>query len=327
MKAQEKTAAERHRLRLYCLVITVAMLLVNLLSAYIRHQEAGLGCQPWPDCYAVIGEQIVVADSAEVAQKALSPGSLIKQTHRAVATVLVIAVLLLLQQSRKPRVMQGATAALPYLLLAMIILLSVIGPASYLKTLPIIALINLAGGLAMTAISWILYLQLGEQPVINAPGKLQKLWLWALLALGIQILLGIWVSGNFAGAACNSLLGCAASSEYQNPGNAAFWYFRELALDDNGRVVMDAGTLLIHISHRLFALIASALLLAACWQSRTLAVRESRTIAGLLLLQLVFGAVAVVTDLSLTMILLHNLNAALLLLAAIKIRHLMNQAH
>ena len=89
---------------------------------------------------------------------------------------------------------------------------------------------------------------------------------------------------------------------------------------------MNAGSYLMHISHRLFALLTTALLLLACWQSRTIAARESRLIALLVLLQLILGAIAVVTELPLIIILLHNLTAALLLLAVIKIRHHVTQA-
>ena len=57
----------------------------------------------------------------------------------------------------RQRNLAGFGRHLPMLLVAVILLLSVIGPASYLKTLPAVASANLAGGLALLSIAWLLW--------------------------------------------------------------------------------------------------------------------------------------------------------------------------
>ena len=299
----------------YTLLVLISTVLINLLSAYIRHMESGLSCQPWPACFAVIGEFVKAEDSAEVAQKALAPVEFAKQTHRTIATALVIGVLLLVNQSRKPGAMKGINATLPYLLLAVILLLSVVGPASYLKTLPIIAVINLTGGLALMAICWWLYLQLNSPSRVTVPVGMKKLWLLAWLLLIAQIFLGAWLSANFAATACPALFSCQASGEYLQPGSQTFWYFRELALNEHGRVMFDSSSITIHLAHRLFALLTAATLLFSAIKTLRRSKPLALAIMGLVLLQCLLGTLSVIFSFPMILIMVHNLTAALLLLA------------
>jgi cytochrome c oxidase assembly protein subunit 15 len=309
----------------YTLIVLLTTVLINLLSAYIRHTEAGLGCEPWPDCYAIIGEQSAVDGSSEIAQRALAPTHIAKQMHRIIATILVIAVLLLIHQSRKPGAMRGLNPTLPYLLLAVIILLSVIGPASYLKTLPVIALINLAGGLALMAIGWWLYLEISRNQlkpiatVITIPVGLKRLWQIVWILLVVQILLGGWVSANFAADACQQLLSCAAREDYAGQGHASFWYFRELTIDPNGRVLFDGSAVTIHMTHRIFALLTGLTLLIAALFTFRYNKPTTLIIASLLIIQWLLGIFSIFLHLPLMLIMVHNLNAALLLAAVMTI--------
>lgn len=320
MKNKQQNPVQKVMAR-YVLTVLIATLLINLLSAYIRLIEAGLGCQPWPACYAVIEQYIVANDSAEIVQKALAPTQLAKKLHRTIATLLVIGVLLIIYQSRKPGALKGANQFLPRLLLGVILLLSVIGPSSYLKTLPVIALINLAGGLTLLAICWWLYLQLNHRTSNNteAPLWLGKLWLAVCLLVVVQIILGGWVSANFAAAACSELFKCNSSAEYLNQGSNSFWYFRELTLDDSGRVLFDSSTVTIHLAHRFFALITGVMLLIASVVTLKYQKQYAVIIVVLLLAQWCLGALSVLFKFPLMLVMLHNLNAALLLMAVMKV--------
>ncbi len=308
------TEKQRRRMALYALLIVVTTLAINLLSAYLRHVESGLGCDDWPDCYGRI-ESYVTADQA-VAEMALAPRQTAKQIHRAVATALVVVVLLLVQQHRQYRLLTGAGGSLPYLMVAVLLVLSIIGPTSYLKTFPAIALVNLVGGMALAALAWWLWLQLRPPASVAASPGLRKLSTACLLALLAQICLGAWTSANFAGLSCPGLIDCGAGGSNLAAGSGAFWYFRELSLDGSGRVVFDQGALLIQLVHRAGALATAALLL---WLGIAARRAGGALIMILLTGQLALGVCAVLFELPLAVVLGHNLVAALLLLATLRL--------
>lgn len=320
-----KAPTARRWLARLTLAILLATLCINLLSAYIRHVEAGLDCADWPACYARIGTHIEQQTTQGVARSALAPQPLAKQTHRGVATVLVILVLVLLQRSRSGVALRGREAQLPLLMAALLLVLAVIGPASYLKTLPAIATANLLGGLALAALSFRLWLSLGGTPRHGAAAGLRRLARWALLMLCLQLALGAWMSANFAALGCEQLLSCR---EEGGNGIAAFWYLRELALDAGGQVLSGQGSVVIHLAHRIGALASAALLLALLVSVlRALpALRfQAAALLVLLLAQIGLGVLAVTHSLPLWVVLAHNSCAALLLLCAIRIDYGLGQ--
>ena len=328
--AERKT----NRRLLLCLVLLLAAtLFINILSSYIRHLEAGLGCEPWPACYGVVGE-LVQANTAEaVAGLALAPTAVAKRLHRTVATILVVLVLLVSFQARQQLPAHGRALFLPYLLIAVVLLLAVVGPASYLKTLPAIASVNLLGGVALLSLSWLLWLEAlsASSPDHTSSGKTvsvtrsyQRLGTCALAVLIVQISLGVWVSANFAGAACSGVLDCVEPDVAQSSPWGSFWYFRELALNEAGAVIVDTSQVIIHVAHRAGAIIVALVLGAYA----VLSLRQGggfvfwgRILLGLLVLQLVFGGVAVTGNLPLVVVLGHNLIASLLLLTVLRLRY------
>ncbi|MEH6467179.1 MAG: COX15/CtaA family protein [Porticoccus sp.] len=323
---QPTTQQPQKLLSRYVMIVLVATLIINCLSAYIRHMEAGLGCEQWPSCYGEIGRFISPNDDAEIAQKALAPTEIAKQMHRTIATLLVIGVLLLVNQSRKPGAMQGVSRYLPYLLLAVLLLLSIIGPASYLKTIPAIAVVNLAGGLALLAMSWWLWLQLNGKDRTEAPSWLKRLTLAGWLLLMLQILLGSWVSANYAGLACSDLFSCNASPEYSSEGSGSFWYFRQLALDTEGRVLFDSSTVLIHLAHRVGAILSSLILLIGALSSLQYRKKTAISLFVLVLLQGTLGVSGVLLSLPIMVVMAHNLIASLLLMAVMALNYQLVQA-
>ena len=328
MRNEQQHSPQHHQklLARYVMMVLVATLIINCLSAYIRHMEAGLGCDNWPSCYGDIGKYVSPIDDSEIAQKALAPTEIAKQMHRTIAALLVIGVLLLVNQSRKPEAMQGVSRHLPYLLLAVLLLLSVIGPASYLKTMPAIAVVNLAGGLALLAMSWWLWLQLNCKNRTDAPTWLKRLMMSGWLLLMLQILLGSWVSANYAGLACSELLTCNAPAEYTSDGSGSFWYFRQLALDTEGRILFDNSSIVIHLIHRAGAIITGLILLIGALASLQYRVKMAICLAVLVLLQLLLGASGILLSLPIMVVMAHNLIAALLLMAVMALNYQLVQA-
>jgi cytochrome c oxidase assembly protein subunit 15 len=322
--SKQPSPSPHRRLQWYVLLVLVATLSINLLSAYIRHLEAGLGCADWPACYGQIGDYIEPSSQQSVSQMALAPVAAAKKIHRGVATALVILVLLLLQEARKQKQLRGVNRNLPYIMVAVLLLLSVVGPASYLKTLPAIAVVNLLGGMTLLALAWWLYLQLqGGAPTVSRP--LRLLARAGLLALLVQITLGIWLSANFAAISCSSPWSCNPPMAVAASPGDSFWYFRELRLSASGQVVFDQGMQVMHIAHRLGALLSGVLLLvlaAVAWRRGGPLRPGALVLALLLLLQLLLGVAAMLAHLPLALVLAHNLVASLLLLAVLKLNYL-----
>lgn len=313
----ENVSHEGSRSFFLCLaLLLVATLLINLLSAYIRLDEAGIGCTPWPECYARVGE--FVQPPGESPAAALTPTAAAKRAHRTIATGLVILVALVVYQGRRLK-LTGATKHLPLAIVAVILILSVVGPASYLKTLPAIATVNIVGGAALLALSWWLWLgartQGGTQPAQR--GK------WGVICLGLiglQFVLGAWVSANFAVPVCTGLLEC---SEALKPSSSVpFWYFRELTLDSSGRIEFDTAQVWIQQAHHLGAMLVSIALglfgvralrsggRAAPWGAALLAV---------LIIQVGLGLGMLAGRFPLPLVLTHGVVASLLVLILMRL--------
>ncbi len=310
-------------------LILLATLSIDFLSAYIRHTEAGLGCLDWPACYGRIGESIASVGQPGIARHALTPDPLAKRAHRLLATGLVVMVLLLVHRGRQRGALAGFEAQIPLLMAALLLLLAVIGPASYLKTRPAIAACNLLGGMALAALSWRLLLGLRASARVAASLRLRRMTRIALALLVLQLALGAWVSANFAGLACRGLLECApAANAGTDSVPAAFWYFRELALDADGRVPVTTGTVAIHVAHHVGACLAAFALLAAGVQALRERVPGNLVlpVLALLLAQLGLGAIMVSASLPLAPVLAHSTVAALLLLALLRLDYTLQPA-
>lgn len=299
------------------LLLLTATLLINLLSSYIRHFEAGLGCETWPDCYGRVGDLIVPAEANTLA--VLTPSETAKRAHRSIATILVVLVLWAVYQARQLP-LRGMAQFLPYLLLGTIVLLSVVGPASYLKTLPAIASVNMLGGMTLLALTWLLWLevQTPKSPVI----ALSSWATVALVVLIVQISLGSWVSANFAGTACSGLLECQ-QHEGDSTFWSSFWYFRELDLDGNGRVMIDRAQSIIHQLHQIGAAVTTIVLSGFgvfAIRASGLMARWGMVLLGVLTIQLALGFAALTLGLPLFVVLAHNVVASLLLLCVLRMK-------
>jgi cytochrome c oxidase assembly protein subunit 15 len=303
------------------LLFLAATLLINLLSSYIRHTEAGLGCATWPDCYGLVGHLVTEAGEAPAAMHALTPADTAKRTHRTIATMLVVLLLVVVVQARKVR-LEGFARQLPYLMAGVTLLLAVIGPASYLKTLPAIATVNLLGGMALLALAWWLWAA-HRAPALSDLAPLPRGLTRATLGIVIaQIVLGAWVSANFAGTACRGVSSCEGLVPPSGSLWGAAWYLRELALDEAGRVIVDQTQVAIHVVHRMGALAATVLV---GWLA-VVAIRASGAVGrwgvclvGLLAIQISLGLFAVTYGLPLVIVLAHSLVASLLLLVVIRL--------
>ncbi len=281
------------------------VLAITSLSAFIRLSRAGLGCEPWPQCYA----QGLQAPGQRLEPPAQQAVSLARITHRAVAvaTLLLVIALLMATLSRPPVMWREGRMALG--LLALALFLAVLGRWTTDARVPAVMLGNLLAGFAMFALCCRLAQSAGRPPL--AAAAQDRLAWWAGLGVALvvaQIVLGGLVSAGHAGLSCPHLLTCdvtGGSWQFLNP-----WHETPVDVTDP---VNPAGAL-VHGLHRAGALVLAAVLLplaVAAWRSGRRA--GAAVILLLLLVQVALGMLLVGKGLPLIVALAHNVTAAFLL--------------
>ncbi len=282
-----------------------------VLSAYARLSDAGLGCADWPACY---GENALKERQPPQAGAPRGHTSWQWKLHGQVVQLLGLLAIAVCGLAWKKRRELRQSPLLPTLLLGLMVFMAAFGiwAFSHLSR-PVIVSVHLAGGIAMLAVVvWIALRQL-PAPAIE-PDAVRKWrglsWLGFVLLL-VQIMLGGWVSSNFAALACNGFPLCNGALL---PAMDFSWSF-----DSSGLPLSAERLTAIHWMHRAGALVAAAYL---GWLSfGVMAVRGLRGIGkvvlGLVVLQFALGVTNVSFGLPLPGAVLHNAVAMLLLVALV----------
>ncbi|MDO8705054.1 MAG: COX15/CtaA family protein [Sulfuricaulis sp.] len=311
-----------HGSNLYTLLIFVSILLVLIvvvLSAYLRLAGSGLGCADWPACYALIKSQ-GGSESLAAAHRVPPWATVI---HRLVASTLGVLVLGIAVAAWRRQA--GQYAWMTFAVLLLTVFLSVLGYKTPSPLLPWVTLSNLLGGMAMLAMLW----WLGQRSVSCGADAAQARGLrpWAVAGAGIvffQIALGGWVSANFAALACTDLPGCGGYPWAGGPWYESFNLLRVLPVTDGGTVITGDTGKIIHLAHRLGAVFTSLYIGWLGWRAFSLGNRyrgAGIAILVFLLLQIALGILAVRFSLPVTVVTGHNASAALLLLSVVNLIH------
>jgi len=298
----------------------ILVLMLLSLSSYLRLDESGIGCEPWPQCYGHVGEvaqndvQQPVRDTFErLSADAQQPLSWATPWHRLVASILGVLILVLTGLAVLRRRDRVVTVAL----LALTVFLAWLGIYSEGLQSPAIVMGNISGGFLMLALlGWMV---MRRAPTSGVPGQRTTVFAtYALTAMAVQILLGGLTSANFAATACPELPTCQGRFMPDPAVNGAFDLGRTHTLSEQGFVVIPAAERAgIHQLHRLTGVVTFCLVVLAAVN----AVRGQRgqAIAGSILLAVVtlefaVGVAAVVTDLPIVLAVAHNWLAAITLL-------------
>jgi cytochrome c oxidase assembly protein subunit 15 len=141
--------------------------------------------------------------------------------------------------------------------------------------------------------------------------------------LAAQIVLGGWVSTNYAGLACNEFPTCQTGWLPTMDFTNAFHLLRELGQTPEGELLGLPALTAIHWTHRVGALVATAV--TGGLALRLLALPAFRltgsTLLGLLVLQVLLGVANVQFHLPLPLAVGHNAVAALLLVTLVTINY------
>jgi cytochrome c oxidase assembly protein subunit 15 len=314
--------------RRLCLVGAMLALCVIALGAWTRLGNAGLGCPDWPGCYGhlTVGQALENAAEANAAypERPLEADKALKEmVHRYFASTLgltIIAVALLAFLNRRD---PAQPVRLPAALVLLVVFQGLLGMWTVTLLLkPLIVTAHLVGGLTTMALLW--WLSFDERARPRPPGE-ARLRTWSVIALAVaafQILLGGWVSTNYAAMACPDFPTCQASYWPEMDFRDAFVLWRGLGIDYEGGVLDHPARVAIHFTHRIGAVITLAVLAYVAWlavrtgQSR--AVRVAGVAVGAaVLLQWLVGPAMVLKTFPLWLATGHNVVAALIVLAVV----------
>jgi len=277
-----------------------------VFSAYARLTDAGLGCDNWPACYQENALKQRQPPAAEVTRDHTAWQWKLQNLVGALLGILAIAIC---GHSWQKRGELRVSPLLPTLLVVLMAFLAIFGilAFSYLPR-PVIVLIHLAGGIAMLMmLAWIAFrLWILETLSIRVAGGL-RLFSWAgIVLLAIEIMLGGWVSANFASLACTDFPLCQGSLLPAMD----FSY----GLEPDGLPLSRERLTAIHWIHRVGALIV---LVYLSWLSfRVKAMPSLKHIGNAVLLLVIFQCLIGVSNIALRLpimgAVMHNAVAMLL---------------
>ncbi|UTH76319.1 heme A synthase [Chromobacterium sp. IIBBL 290-4] len=308
--------------KLVWLALLLAMIVVPF-GAYVRLSNAGLGCPDWPGCYGRLSPAHAV-DSIQAAQLASPEGPVSlgkawkEMSHRYLAGSLGLLILLIAWRAWRER-LQRLPASL---LIAVVALQGALGMWTVTLLLkPAIVTSHLLGGMAVLQIlAWMMFAP--RLAPVAGPPVLRMLSAWLISALILQLLLGGWVSSNYAALACQGFPACNGQSWPSLRFDQAFHVVRELGQAADGSLLGFDSLVTIHWLHRLGALLVSLLVMAVMlkgWPEAGLRPHLA-CLGSAWLAQIGLGIANVLLQLPLPLAVAHNAGAAFLLATALLLR-------
>ncbi len=320
-----------HALTLLTLFLTFDLV---LFGAFTRLSDSGLGCPDWPGCYGS-ASPLGARDEIAAAQSALPSGPVtrskawIEMVHRYLATA--VGVLIVVMTAMAWSMRHKASSISPWW--ATFTLAWVIGQGAFgaltvtMKLYPAIVTLHLLGGIGLLVL-----LAVQDQVFVPRPLRLPKAlttgaWITAALVV-VQIVLGGWVSTNYAVLACSEFPRCQGSWWPTMDFAQAFTLQRELGQTADGAYLPFAALTAIHMTHRLAAVVVLGAMLWLAWRLAATHDAPLRrfaiAIAVLAALQLATGLSNVVLGWPIVAALLHTGGAAAL---AVVLATLLARAH
>ena len=239
------------------LLCAALVLAITSLSAFIRLSRAGLGCEPWPQCYAQSLREREPA-SAQMIPPVVAAARI---AHRVVAVAALLAIIGLVMTTLSSVPMLWREGRIALGLLALALFLAILGRWTADSRLPAVVLGNLLAGFALFALSCRMVMAASARA---ASPPLPSAWVAVAGAvLVLQIALGGLVSAGHAGLSCPELFRCDLSTgtwQALNPWHAP--------TPDAVDAIYPAGAL-VHFLHRAGSLIVLAVLLplgVAAWR-------------------------------------------------------------
>jgi cytochrome c oxidase assembly protein subunit 15 len=300
-------------------------LLVVSVGAYTRLADAGLGCPDWPGCYGFL---TVPENTSDItAAEALFPDAPVEiekawweMGHRYIAgflLLIVFSMLVLAWRNAKENTPTNIVSALMVLILCQ----AAFGAWTVtLKLWPQVVTAHLLGGFATLSLIWLIYLRQGGLPSLVSglpqPSLHAKI---AFVAVVVQIMLGGWVSSNYAALACYDFPSCDGSYTPVMDLAQGFNLLQSVGPSYLGGLMDSEARTAIHWVHRIGAIFV--LFIVGSLVYKLLAIKPviAYLMGGVLLLQICLGILNVVWVLPLLNATAHNTVGALLLLCLVTV--------
>ena len=244
-----------------------AACLLSLLWSYVRLSNAGLGCPDWPGCYGKLFAPITAQDldtlRSYTPRIVLEEEKVLRETvQRYVSGVLGLLIIRLAmlgwQLKKRYRRQQWLIPLSVFVLVFTQVAIGVLTVRLQYK--PLVVMFQLVAGMSIIGLLW--WVILREErfwlPVVNAPprllARLRLRALFALVLVILQILLGGWVSANYAALACPDLPTCQGRWWPEMDMSNGFALWRDIGLDYSGSLLDLPAATGIHMAHRLAGL-------------------------------------------------------------------------
>ena len=297
------------------------------LGAWTRLVDAGLGCPDWPGCY---GFAIFPMTETEIAQaNELYPErkfeiekAIPEVVHRYFAGFLGLLIIGIFIMSLYLKPYNSLVTKLTGALVVLVLCQSTFGYLTVsLKLWPQVVTMHLLGGFATTTLLFLTYMKLkdldtGSSEPYGVSKKTFKLLNFAFPVLVAQIILGVWLSSNYAAFACPDFPLCQGQILPDSDFRMGFNFMQSIGPDYLGGKLDHQSRTAIHLVHRLGALLVTFYFVAliASFYSEKLK-KYSGVLSFFLLLQLLLGISNIIYRLPLYVAIAHNLGALFLLLA------------
>jgi len=293
-----------------------------LFGSFTRLSDSGLGCPDWPGCYGYMSP-LGAGEAIEAAQSAMPTGPVtlskawIEMIHRYLAMTVGVLILTLAVFSWKR---DRTLWAWPTLTLVWVCVQGAFGALTVtMKLFPAIVSLHLLGGMLLLVLLLIQLLRqrhaLWAESRLALPSSV-RWWLMATVGLLlVQVVMGAWVSSNYAVMACDTYPKCQGAWWPEMNFDKGFELWRHLGVDGLGEALPFQALTAIHFVHRWHAVPVALLLL---WSAFLLhkhgLTLQAKGLWLVLLLQFITGVSNAVLGWPLLAALLHTASAAGLLM-------------
>ena len=268
--------------RLAALTALTLFLTFDLIvfGAFTRLSDSGLGCPDWPGCYGQASPLGAQAD-IHAAMSTLPSGPVttakawIEMVHRYLAMTVGLLIAVAAAISWRARASLPHSAWWATLTLGWVLVQGLFGKYTVtLKLYPAIVTLHLLGAMLLLALLVLQHESFRKRPQpvatgpqrsvaagVSLPRTVSAAAVAAVLGtVTLQIALGGWVSTNYAVLACTGFPACSGQWWPAMDAAQGFTLLRELGRAGHGAYLNFDALVAIHMAHRLFALVALAVL-------------------------------------------------------------------
>jgi cytochrome c oxidase assembly protein subunit 15 len=331
--------SQSQRFYRFVLFATLYSLALIALGAWGRSTDAGLGCPEWPGCYGRLFAPQTAQELNEARtffpRQTPEEERLLKETlHRYFSGALGLLMFPLLKLGwQLKKHVRRQQVLIPALVFVLVFAQVALGIATIkIQHKPLVTMMNLSVGLLILGLLW--WILLREQrfwrPVKAAdPATLRRLRPRALIGLLLviaELILGGWVSANYAAMVCPDFPTCQGrywpAMDFLN----GFVLWRDIGLNYEGVLLNLEASTAVHMAHRIGAVITLLYvgwlaLHTICLGARDNLCRYGLLVLILLLAETTLGIITVLMHLPVIMVVAHSVMAALLMLSLITLNH------